>query len=281
MQAAERLSADRAGVVNAGALSIGVVLDGDHHLDALTAARAVVAVVEADSHRWTLSLQTANYHADPQGRACQAQTPYPLRVKSALTRPLTELSSKSDRLQGIWLVVSMAAVMWVVEVIDRVDHGQLERYGIRPRSEGGLVGLVTAPFLHVSFAHLIGNTIPFLVLGSLIALSGVIRVLAVTAIVALVGGLGTWLIAPANTDHIGASGVVFGYAAYLVARGAFSKSATHIFGGLIVLAVYGTTLLFGLFPNGHVSWQGHLCGGLAGILAASVLEKRRSRVAIA
>ena len=98
-----------------------------------------------------------------------------------------------------------------------------------------------------------------------------------TAIVALVGGLGTWLLAPANTVHIGASGIVFGYAGYLVARGVFSRSVAQIALGVVVLAVWGTTLLRGLVPETGISWQGHLFGAIGGVLAARLLHRRAAR----
>ena len=167
--------------------------------------------------------------------------------------------------------------MWVVEVIDQTLGGDLDRYGIEPHDPDGLVGILTAPFLHAGFDHLFGNTIPFLLLGATIALSGLARVAAATAIVVLLGGLGTWLIAPTGTDHIGASGVVFGYATYLIARGLFSRNLLHLAVGVAVVAVYGTTLLTGLAPRDGISWQGHLCGGIAGVIAARVLDRRAER----
>ena len=90
----------------------------------------------------------------------------------------------------------------------------------------------------------------------------------------VVGGLGTWLTAPSNSITIGASGMVFGFAAYLVARGFYTRTATHIIGGLLVLAVYGVTLLSGLVPTPGVSWQGHLFGAVGGVVAARVLHHR-------
>ena len=184
---------------------------------------------------------------------------------------------RDDRRQGVVLVVAMAALMWVVEVIDQIAGGSLDRYGIEPHDPDGLVGIVTAPFLHAGFGHLVGNTVPFVLLGVTIALSGLARVAAATAIVALVGGLGTWLIAPTGTDHIGASGVVFGYATYLIARGLFSRNLLHLAVGVAVVAVYGTTLLTGLAPHDGISWQGHLCGGIGGVLAARLLDSRDLR----
>ena len=175
---------------------------------------------------------------------------------------------------GFLLLVALIAVMWAVEVVDLVA-GDLDSAGIRPRDADGLVGVAAAPFLHGGFGHLIGNTIPFVVLGAAIALGGLARIAAVTAIVAVVGGLGTWLTAPAGTIHIGASGLVFGFAAYLVARGAYSRRPLHVVGGLAVLAVFGTTLLSGLVPTPGVSWQGHLFGAVGGLVAARLLDRAR------
>jgi membrane associated rhomboid family serine protease len=183
---------------------------------------------------------------------------------------------RAPEASGLLLVAAMAALMWLVELVDLVA-GDLDAAGIRPRDVEGLTGIVTSPFLHGGFGHLIGNTVPFLLLGAVLALSGLARVAAVSAIVALVGGLGTWLTASEGTVHIGASGLVFGFAAYLVARGAFSRRPLHLAVGLLVLAVYGTTLLFGLVPSPGVSWQGHLFGAAGGLLAARVLDRRPAR----
>jgi membrane associated rhomboid family serine protease len=180
----------------------------------------------------------------------------------------------SPVVRGLIVVAALAALMWVVEVVDQVAGGRLDRNGIEPRDLDGLDGVVWAPFLHGDFGHLIGNTIPFLLLGFAIALSGVARVILVTAIVAVVGGLGTWLIAPADTVHIGASGIVFGYAGYLVARGAFSRNLRQIALGAVVVAIWGATLLQGLEPETGISWQGHLFGAIGGGVAARLLERR-------
>jgi membrane associated rhomboid family serine protease len=182
-----------------------------------------------------------------------------------------------DRAAGFQLVVGMAAVMWVVEVVDTIDKHRLDSWGIEPRDVEGLRGVVAAPFLHAGFDHLISNTIPFVVLGLLIALSGIARVALVTAIVALVGGLGTWVFAPENTIHIGASGVVFGYASYLISRGVFNKSLMELAIGALVLAVWGGALLTSLVPQEGVSWQGHLFGAIGGVIAARVLAPREER----
>lgn len=185
-------------------------------------------------------------------------------------------SHRDGRFEGVLVVFAMAVIMWVSEIADTIVDHRLDAYGIEPRDTDGLTGVVAAPFLHGGFDHLIANTVPFLVLGFVIALKGATRVLAVTAIVALVSGLGTWLIAPANTVHIGASGVVFGYATYLLARGFFDRDLLGLAIGVAVAAIWGTVLLGGLLPQEGISWQGHLFGAIGGVVAARVLARPRA-----
>ena len=107
-------------------------------------------------------------------------------------------SRPDDRVRGFAFVGAMVAIMWVVEVLD-VAGLNLDSNGIHPRDADTLPDIAFAPFLHAGFGHLIANTLPFLVLGALVALSGLRRVLLVTVLVALVSGLGTWLVAPAGS----------------------------------------------------------------------------------
>ena len=185
----------------------------------------------------------------------------------------TDRSSRDSPVNGVALVVALVAVMWVEEVIDSILGGDLDSFGIVPRTDEGIAGIVAAPFLHSGFAHLVSNTVPFLLMGATIALGGLVRVLSVTVIVALVSGLGTWLVAPPGSLHLGASGVVFGYATYLIARGAYSRDLVHLGIGLIVIALLGGALLGGLSPQNGISWQGHLFGALGGLLAARILAR--------
>jgi membrane associated rhomboid family serine protease len=170
--------------------------------------------------------------------------------------------------EGFQLLFGIVALMWVVEVINTLDSNGLDNDGIIPRDFGHLWGVFTSPFIHGSFQHLISNTIPFVFMGVIIALRGAARVARVTLIVIVIGGLGTWLIAPANSLTFGASGVVFGYATYLLTRGVFDRSALELLTGAIVAAVWGGALLASLVPHQGISWQGHLCGGIGGVVAA-------------
>jgi membrane associated rhomboid family serine protease len=179
--------------------------------------------------------------------------------------------------EGITLLVGIVALMWVIEVINTLDSNRLDGDGIWARNVDRLWGILTAPFIHASFAHLIDNTVPFVFMGLIIALAGAARLARVTAIVILVGGIGTWLISPGGAVTIGASGVVFGYATYLFTRGFFNRSALELFTGLIVGAIWGAALLASVVPQAHVSWQGHVCGAIGGVVAASVLKRDRPR----
>jgi membrane associated rhomboid family serine protease len=171
------------------------------------------------------------------------------------------------------VVFGLVAVMWVLELIDTAPGVDLDGWGIRPRSFDGLVGIAASPFLHADLGHLLGNTIPFVVLGCVIAASGLQRTIQVTVIVALTAGIGTWLTGPTNTIHIGASGIVFGYLTYLIVRGFFGRHLGQALFGIVVFLFYGS-LLWGLLPAPGISWQGHLFGAIGGVLAAWVIHRR-------
>jgi membrane associated rhomboid family serine protease len=189
------------------------------------------------------------------------------------------LPGRRDQLiEGMGLLVAIVAVMWVVEGINSLDsNGLAVGGGIYPRNLDHLWAIFTAPFLHENFyPHLVDNTIPLVFMGVIIALRGAARLALVTLIVIVVGGLGTWLVAPSGTDTFGASGLVFGYATYLLARGLFDRSLLEILVGVIVGVVWGGVLLSSLAPQPGISWQGHASGAVAGVLAAWLLARPRS-----
>jgi membrane associated rhomboid family serine protease len=165
--------------------------------------------------------------------------------------------------------------------------GRLDSNGIRPLETDGLWGIIFAPVLHANWPHLMANTVPLLVLGFLMTLAGLSRFVWATAIVWILGGFGTWLIGNVGsncgpTDHIGASGLIFGWLAFLVVFGLFVRRVWDIVIGLVVLFLYGGVLL-GAMPVlgqcGGVSWQGHLSGAVAGVVAAYLLSapERKAR----
>lgn len=180
---------------------------------------------------------------------------------------------------GLELLVGIVLLMWLVEIVNALDGYRLDDDGIYPRDVGRLWGIFTAPFIHANFApHLLDNTIPLVFMGVIIALRGAARLAVVTLIVIVVGGLGTWLIAPSHTVTIGASGIVFGYATYLFARGFFDRSPLELLTGLVVGAIWGGALVSSLVPHAGVSWQGHLSGAVGGLVAALLLRDRNGAV---
>jgi membrane associated rhomboid family serine protease len=179
--------------------------------------------------------------------------------------------------EGAAVIGVMVAVMWVVEIVNKIDGQRLSSDGIYPRSLAGLPGIISAPFLHFGFNHLIGNTIPFIILGLVIGAAGARRLIEVTVIVILVAGLGTWLTAGSHSDTVGASGVVFGYAGFLIARGFFTRTIGALALGVVAAVLFGGALAGGLVPHPGISWQDHLFGGLGGILAARLLTARVAR----
>ncbi|MGH2858273.1 MAG: rhomboid family intramembrane serine protease [Solirubrobacteraceae bacterium] len=179
-------------------------------------------------------------------------------------------------MQGLVLLAGIVAIMWLLEAINSIDHNALDNEGaIHPRDLGNVWSIFTSPFLHVSFQHLIDNTIPFVFMGVIIALRGAARLALVTLVVIVVGGLGTWLIAPEHTATVGASGVVFGYATYLFTRGLFDRSLLEIGVGVVVGVVWGGALASSVVPHAGVSWQAHVCGAVGGVVAAWLLAGRR------
>jgi membrane associated rhomboid family serine protease len=171
------------------------------------------------------------------------------------------------------ILVALVAIMWGIEILDAsvFQHG-LDTLGILPRQPIGLRGILFAPFLHGSFAHLIANTVPFIVLGWLVMAQSIADFAIVSIICMVGGGLGTWAFG-ANGLHIGASGVIFGYLGFLLARAYFDRRLSSGAIALFVGSTYGT-VLWGIFPSTPgISWEGHLFGFLAGILAAKLVTK--------
>ena len=165
----------------------------------------------------------------------------------------------------VTLVASLLALMWALELVDFVALGHLNRYGIVPRSIDGLWGILWSPWLHGNFNHLIANTGPFLVLGTLVALRGMRDFLIATLAIMFLGGLGVWLTGGSHSVHIGASGLIFGYFGFLLTVGMTERSFKGILVTVLVAGVYGG-LLWGVLPNQPgISWQGHLFGFLSGL----------------
>lgn len=177
------------------------------------------------------------------------------------------------------VVTGFVALLYVIELVDLALPAKLESNGILPRHLVGLDGIVWSPLLHDTWGHLIGNTIPVLVLGWLVMAGGLRQFVAVTALVWIVSGVGTWLVGTAAGVHIGASGLAFGWLVFLLVRGFFARSFAQILVA-VVLFVYWGGMLWGVLPGQPgISWEAHLFGALGGLLAAWLVARsdRRGR----
>jgi membrane associated rhomboid family serine protease len=164
-------------------------------------------------------------------------------------------------------------VLWTVFVVNVLLGGALLAYGIIPRTEIGVRGIVFAPFLHVNLAHLVANTVPFLILGWLVMLRDPRHFLMVTLMAVVGSGVMAWAFGAPGSVHIGASGVIFGYLGFLMLSGWFDRSIGAIVMSIVVTVLWGG-LVFGVLPGvPGVSWQGHLGGFIGGVSAARYFRK--------
>lgn len=176
--------------------------------------------------------------------------------------------------RGIFILMALVAFAWVVELADVVTaRCCLDQWGIVPRTLSGLWGILFAPVLHGGFGHLIANTVPFLTLGFLVMLRGLGTFIGVSLLIAVMGGVGVWVFGKAGY-HIGASGLIFGYIGYLLARGYFERSFGSLAVALVVAVLYGGAL-WGVLPGQRgISWEGHLFGFLAGVGTAGLMRSQ-------
>lgn len=181
---------------------------------------------------------------------------------------------------GRHLIVLGAVVVtwWLLEVADQLFwHGGLDLYGIHPRTLIGLRNVLLAPWLHGDLGHVAANTIPFVILGWLVMVRGLREFVIVSLLAALISGLGVWLFGGSATVHIGASGVIFGYLGYLLARGVLERSIPAIVLAVFAVILYGG-MLFGILPGQPgVSWLGHFFGLIGGALAAYLVVNGAQR----
>jgi membrane associated rhomboid family serine protease len=185
------------------------------------------------------------------------------------------------------LVVGWLAFVWVIFAIDIVlrtvaDIWIAQWLGLRPREAEGLVGIVTAHFLHANLAHIAANSFGLLLLGWVSC--GFSRTLTAAAVgySMLIAGTLTWCFgswSSPGTVHVGASGVIFGLIGWLLANGLFRRGCLPIFIGLLVLVLYGGALP-GVLPSAgaqvaQISWEMHLGGFVGGVMASWHLRKER------
>ncbi len=191
----------------------------------------------------------------------------------AKPRPVTRQSEMK-------ILIGILLLFWIVYVASWLSGGSLLMLGVIPRTVIGLRGILFAPFLHGSLAHLIANSIPFVILGWLVMLRDPRHFLPVTLAAMLGSGIMAWMIGAPGSIHIGASGLIFGYLGFLMLSGWYARSIGSIVLSLLVTVVWGGVLL-GVMPGeAGISWQAHIGGFVGGFLAARAYRTSRRSVRI-
>jgi membrane associated rhomboid family serine protease len=179
--------------------------------------------------------------------------------------------------KALFIMAGFIAVIWIIQIVNWADHYQLTlHYGIRPHDVGSLPYILTAPFLHFSWAHIEGNSGPLFIFGFIAAYRGIRKFLGVTALIVLTSGLAAWLTESGSSVGAGASGLVFGYFGYIMVRGFFDRHAIDLLIGAVMALSFAYQFTV-LVPQAGIGWQAHIGGLVGGVLGAWVFRDRRPR----
>lgn len=195
-----------------------------------------------------------------------------------MTIPQTEPRSSINwpNVQRAAIITAVfGAFLWVIEGFDYLMPMDLDSWGVVSWSPTGFFpGLLFMPVLHAGWEHLISNSVPIIVLGFLAAVKGLRTFFTATGIILVVTGVGVWLTSTPGVVTVGASGMIFGYFGYLIARGVFHRSLSDFLIALCVIVGYGS-IIWGIFPSQpQISWQAHLFGFVGGVIAAWRLRRK-------
>ncbi len=169
--------------------------------------------------------------------------------------------------KDVYWILGFVLLIWIVELINYLMGHSLCSWGILPRTLKGLKGIPLSPFLHSSIIHVTLNSIPLAVLGGFVMMHGKRVFFEISIIIVFIGGAVLWLFGR-SSYHVGASGLIFGYFGYLVFRAWYERSLKSFIIAFITIFLYGG-IIWGLLPiSSRISWEGHLFGLLAGVLAA-------------
>ena len=184
----------------------------------------------------------------------------------------SERARASFRL-AVKIALGFVALLWVIQSLNSGLGLELGRFGVRPREFAGLPGILLAPLLHGGYAHLVANSLPLLVLGT-----GMLYLYPASAVktlpaVYLGPGIAVWLLAGPGSNHVGASGLVYGLFSYILVAGAIRRDRRAIAASMLVCFLYGT-LVWGVLPiRPGVSWETHLAAALIGVALAIAFRR--------
>tara|TARA_B100000767_G_scaffold267194_1_gene285593 strand:+ start:50 stop:721 length:672 start_codon:yes stop_codon:yes gene_type:complete len=181
-------------------------------------------------------------------------------------------AEKKKILSTLFIPIIFLFLMWLVKIIEVNFQVNFVRYGVFPKTIEGLKGILFSPFIHKDFTHLINNSYPIIILGGM--LFAIYRKIAVQLFIwfYFISGFWLWVIGRPSF-HIGASGIIYSLASFLLVSGIISKNPRLTAVSMLVIFLYGS-MIWGLLPTkGAISWEGHLSGFIAGILVAIFYRK--------
>ena len=179
--------------------------------------------------------------------------------------------------KAFFLMVGFIVVIWILQVVNWADGYRLDvSYGILPHDVARLPEIFTAPFLHFSWDHIEGNSGPLFVFGLLAAYRGVGKFLGVTLLVIVTSGLAVWLFQGNRELTVGASGLIFGYFGYVLARGVIDRNLIDALAAVVMALSYAYILTVAIPGTPGVSWTGHLGGLVGGLAAGWIFRTRRA-----
>ena len=176
-------------------------------------------------------------------------------------------TEKNHLLSALFIPFLFLLIMWIVKIIEYNFGISFAHFGVFPQSLSGLKGILLSPFIHKDFTHLINNSYPILILGGI--LFSIYRKIALQLFVWLFFIAGFWLwIIGRPSFHIGASGIIYALASFLLVSGIVQKNPRLSAISMLIIFLYGS-MIWGLLPTKEpISWEGHLAGFLAGVLVA-------------
>jgi len=178
--------------------------------------------------------------------------------------------------RAFFVMVGVLAVLWIIQVANVADGYHLSQsYGIRPRDVSSLPYILTAPFLHFSWTHIEGNSGPLFIFGFLAAYRGIGKFAAVTVVVVLTSGFAAWLFESSGSVGAGASGVVFGYFAFIIVRGLFDRRVIDVIVGAVMALCFAYQFSV-LLPHQGIGWQAHVGGVVGGVLSGWIFRDSRA-----
>jgi membrane associated rhomboid family serine protease len=187
---------------------------------------------------------------------------------------LTEVKDKIPASKSLLIPGAFIVLLWIILIIQQTFSLNLPyELGLYPRKLSGLIGILTSPLIHGGYTHLFSNTLPVFLLSAGIIYFYPETAFKVLTIIYVFTGLLVWLFAR-SVYHIGASGLIYGFAAFLFFSGIFKRDNRSIGLSLLVTFLYGG-MVWGILPGQPgISWESHFFGGLTGIICAFIFRKK-------